>query len=152
MDTNQSLYDSYAPSFSPAASNLSSQVPELTKVFNRIQNNLGLASTPIISRNLKVENNIDARWASPDDDNSEPRIITEPLRSFIPIGGQNAMQRTGIRNGMVMTGLPMEQLTLECDPHAWDLQPDELDYQRLIGTICKYLYISSYLPHNLKTV
>lgn len=140
MDTNQSLYDSYAPSFSPAATNLSSQVPELTRVFNRIQNNLSLGSTPLISRNLTVENNIDARWASPDGDNSEPRIITEPLRSFThQIGGQNAMQRTDIRNGMVMTGLPMEQLTLECDPHAWDLQPDELDYQRLIGNICKYL-------------
>lgn len=141
MDTNQSLYDSYAPSFSPAATNLSSQVPELNRVFNRIQNSSSLGSTPLISRNLTVENNIDARWASPDGENSEPRIITEPLRSFTQqIGEQNAMPRTNIRNGMVMTGrLPMEQLTLECDPHAWDLQPDELDYQRLIGNICKYL-------------
>lgn len=90
-----------------------------------------------------------ARWASPDGDNSEPRIIAEPLRSFAMHGNVDARtaatkgavaaatsaKSPDLRNGMVMTsGMPiMEQLTLECDPNAWDLPADSLEYHRMMG-------------------
>lgn len=131
-----------------AASN--SQVPEIMSTIGGVgQSNYGH------QLNLPVNVNA-ARWASPDGDNSEPRIVAEPLRAFAMHGGNVAAPKgasattksTDLRNGMVMTGgMPiMEQLTLECDPNAWDLPADSLEYQRMMAHSCEFFL------HNLKMV
>lgn len=32
----------------------------------------------------------------------------------------------------------IEPLSLDVDPHAWDLQPDEIDLHKLIQNFCEY--------------
>lgn len=121
-------------------------MPELTDAFTRQQINTNQLqfgtqqpqitdNKNINTKNLLVENSA-ARWASPDSLSSEPRIINDPLKSFT----QNPNHNIAERNGIVMTGMSMEPLTLECDPHAWDLKPDDIEFQKLFGNLCKYLY------------
>lgn len=154
MDTNQSFYDSFAVPMTNNASiaTTTSQVPEFMSTVGGGGGGVGHQLGLPVNANA-------ARWASPDGDNSEPRIISEPLRSFAMHGNVDA--RTGatkgavaaaatspkspdLRNGMVMTsGMPiMEQLTLECDPNAWDLPADSLEYHRMMGGHSRKFYCS----------
>lgn len=152
------MYDSFGSSLttSKPTINVSSHVPELTDAFTRQQINSISGQSQYVqqplqqqanneqnvnTKNLLVDN-IAARWASPDGDNSEPRIITEPLKSFTHQNHATAaVAASAARNGLVMTGMPMEPLTLECDPHAWDLKPDDIEFQKLIGNLRKLFLI-----------
>lgn len=66
-----------------------------------------------------------ARWASPDGrDNSVPRIISE---SFYE---QHANRNEAILKG---GGEVVQQLSVACDPDAWELNEDELQFNNVNG-------------------
>lgn len=51
---------------------------------------------------------------------------------------QNSIQETS-SNGLIKTNEPLKMLSVEVDPHAWDLKMDDLDFQRIVGNIGEYV-------------
>ncbi len=68
--------------------------------------------------------NSSSRWTSTDEDNSEHRIVPDPLKL-----------ESLHQNGLVKRDLVMEPIYLDVDDNAWDLDADQL--QQLIGNIRK---------------
>lgn len=68
-----------------------------------------------------------SRWTSTEDDNSEQRIVPDPLTLDIYH-----------QNGLVKRDLMLEPLSLQVDPNAWELDADQLEFQQLIGNMRKY--------------
>jgi len=143
IDTNQNINnDSWRTKTETISSQIS--VSDLIGQFNRqhIQEPIvQAANTNLIAKKKKIHdhNNVipeedekeilksevtDARWASPDEDSSEPRIIASPLNNIWmnnnELSFNNDIHKSNIqgRNGILMKNnkKPMEQLVVEVDP------------------------------------
>lgn len=98
--------------------NSASQVPEIQQSMSRQDVNES------IMQFIKTNTTNPARWASTDDDSSEPRIVPDPLKLIL-------------ENGLIKSDEIMRPLTVDLDPHAWELDPGHLEFQELIGNIRK---------------
>ena len=121
IDSNESLYDSRR-SADHTPTNNTSQVPELQQSRSRQEVNESIIQF------TKANTANSSRWTSTEEDNSEQRIVPDPLTLD-----------SYHQNGLVKRDLIMEPLSLQVDPNAWDLNEDQLaDFQQLIGNIRKY--------------
>lgn len=160
-DTNQSLYDTFGAVLTAKSAYQPDAVASqdggnryvVTGPSNDSYGSINTPTTPLVSGNqwhtiggsssgasgashlLRPENRMAAaRWASPDGrDNSMPRIIADPLKSFNFGGGTTGDH---CRNGMMLTSVGsglapgLEPLNIACDPNAWDLDAADAKHEQ----------------------
>lgn len=121
----------------------SSQVSEIVEELNRNLNINPIHTNILTNRSVDVETPgtvvlEEARWASPDNLNSEPKIIPANTSIYNSLDVFNSYKKER-DNGLYTSGqqAPMNELSVSVDANAWDLPNDEEDFQSLIGNICK---------------
>lgn len=127
-DTNQSLSDTTG-SFTTSNS---SQIlaPELSDLFTPINSARSFQQQSIP---IGVATN-STQWPNTDSESSESRPLNRHhLLTLNQNGGDKAQRKPGKGVSTV------EPLSLEVDPHAWDLQPEQLDLYKLIQNFCEYM-------------
>lgn len=115
VDSNESLYDSRRSADRTPTNNTS----QIQKSMSRQEVNES------IMQFTKANKTNSSRWASTEENNSERRIVPDPLKLD-----------SYHQNGLVKRDLMMEPLSLEVDPNAWELDDDQ-EFQQLIGNIRK---------------
>lgn len=132
-DTNQSYSDTNSSFIATNSSQI--LAPELSDLFTPVNSARSLTNQQSLSQMMpsSAHNTMGVQWANVDSpETSEPRKINRQQHGTFNQNGAGIQRKT---IGKIPANI--EPLSLDVDPHAWDLRPEDLDFHKLIQNFCK---------------